>query len=114
MNCKEPLMDGLSYELKYEAGEWFVWTPDDEGGVIGVGTSKLNALLNALHNLAILSETIGRDVSSACGIHGLAAANQGKVNLNADLICVECGKYPADLPSNLCTGCAAYKEHTAI
>ena len=23
----------------------------------------------------------------------------------------ECGEYPADLPSNLCCGCDAYKEH---
>ena len=26
-------------------------------------------------------------------------------------ICEECGKYPADLPSNLCCGCNEYKEH---
>lgn len=28
-------------------------------------------------------------------------------------ICSECGKNPADLPSRLCTGCEAYREHTA-
>ena len=27
-------------------------------------------------------------------------------------ICDECGKYPADLPSKLCAGCEAYREHT--
>lgn len=25
--------------------------------------------------------------------------------------CEECGSYPADLPSKLCPGCEAYKEH---
>ena len=25
--------------------------------------------------------------------------------------CVECGIYPADYPSQLCTGCEAYQEH---
>lgn len=29
------------------------------------------------------------------------------------LLCEECGLYPADLPSKICPGCAAYKEHTA-
>ena len=28
------------------------------------------------------------------------------------LACDECGIYPADAPSRLCPGCAAYKEHT--
>lgn len=27
-------------------------------------------------------------------------------------MCEECGKYPADLPSKICSGCAAYREHT--
>jgi len=27
------------------------------------------------------------------------------------VICDECGKYPADLPSSLCPGCEAYQEH---
>jgi hypothetical protein len=26
--------------------------------------------------------------------------------------CEECRKYPADLPSRLCPGCDAYREHT--
>jgi len=26
-------------------------------------------------------------------------------------LCEECGQYPADTPSRLCTGCEAYKEH---
>jgi hypothetical protein len=29
-------------------------------------------------------------------------------------MCDECGKHPADLPSTVCVGCEAYKEHTAI
>ena len=36
-----------------------------------------------------------------------AASENGKT-------CQECGKYPADAPSKICVGCAAYKEHTAI
>ena len=28
--------------------------------------------------------------------------------------CSECGKYPADSPSSLCTGCDAYQDHTSI
>ena len=27
-------------------------------------------------------------------------------------LCEECGIYPADLPSKLCAGCDAYREHT--
>ena len=30
---------------------------------------------------------------------------------NSPKMCEECGEYPADLPSNLCCGCDAYKEH---
>jgi hypothetical protein len=26
-------------------------------------------------------------------------------------VCIECGKYAADLPSKLCPGCDAYREH---
>ncbi len=26
--------------------------------------------------------------------------------------CDDCGEEPADLPSKLCPGCAAYREHT--
>lgn len=29
-------------------------------------------------------------------------------------MCVECDKYPADPPGNLCPGCHAYKDHTAV
>lgn len=29
-------------------------------------------------------------------------------------ICRECGVYPADPPEEICVGCAAYKEHTAV
>lgn len=28
------------------------------------------------------------------------------------IMCDECGKYPADLPSKICPGCEAYREHT--
>lgn len=28
------------------------------------------------------------------------------------VLCVDCGKYPADLPSKLCPGCEAYREHS--
>ena len=27
-------------------------------------------------------------------------------------MCEECGEYPADLPSKLCVGCDAYRDHT--
>lgn len=30
---------------------------------------------------------------------------------DAPKMCIECGLYPADPPSNLCPGCEAYKEH---
>ena len=30
---------------------------------------------------------------------------------NSPKMCEECGQYPADLPSNLCCGCDAYKDH---
>ena len=30
---------------------------------------------------------------------------------NSPKMCEECGEYPADLPSKLCCGCDAYKEH---
>ena len=30
---------------------------------------------------------------------------------NSPKMCEECGQYPADLPSNLCCGFDAYKEH---
>lgn len=30
---------------------------------------------------------------------------------NSPKMCEECGQYPADLPSNLCCGYVAYKEH---
>jgi hypothetical protein len=33
-------------------------------------------------------------------------------NRAASVMCDECGKYPADLPSKLCSGCEAYREHT--
>jgi hypothetical protein len=29
-------------------------------------------------------------------------------------LCEECGKYPADVPSRLCVGCDAYREHTDV
>jgi hypothetical protein len=28
-----------------------------------------------------------------------------------DGLCIECGKYPKDLPSERCAGCDAYKDH---
>lgn len=41
--------------------------------------------------------------------HGRAVGNMS--SYASPKMCEECGKYPADLPSNLCCGCDAYKEH---
>ncbi len=45
----------------------------------------------------------------------LAAGITGTIELTQERpkTCSSCGKYRADPPSTLCTGCEAYQEHTA-
>lgn len=45
---------------------------------------------------------------------GRNGSRSGDGQSDKAVMCKECGKYPADLPSRLCPGCEAYREHTAI
>lgn len=42
----------------------------------------------------------------------LAGYGEEKPKRRRRVMCDECGKYPADLPSRICPGCDAYREHT--
>ena len=44
----------------------------------------------------------------------LDAADEFYESLIKPKLCSDCGLYPADLPSHICPGCEAYREHTAI
>lgn len=72
------------------------------------------------HDKRMTCELIVPDgvVPKLCHVHGVFApwkiadcTEQQVQPDNSPKMCEECGEYPADLPSNLCCGCDAYKEH---
>jgi hypothetical protein len=43
---------------------------------------------------------------------GIFAEYEEKPKRKRRVMCEDCRKYPADLPSRICPGCDAYREHT--
>ena len=69
--------------------------------------------------MKVYCEGCGQDCSHAYGTyegypyHIMCIPMRPKRDEMRPRKCSECGKYPADVPSDLCPGCDAYREHTA-
>jgi hypothetical protein len=50
----------LDYELRQDTeGDWTVWTPDNNGAVIGVGRTEQEAKADAVRNMESLIAELG-------------------------------------------------------
>ena len=65
--------------------------------------------IKKLYSLCCFAEDDGRLDLNNWGICG--KCHEATIFIEEDKLCDECGVYPKDYPSNLCTGCNDYKEH---
>lgn len=74
-------------------------------------TKQLNTVGDAL---ALVNEATQEEIRQCAPGESLNEYRKRMAPQPAKENCAECGKYPADWPSKICQGCAAYREHTAI
>lgn len=65
----------------------------------------------SLGKIPVVRDYDAGDHSGQPGLISLAAKGASPLPATKPPKCEDCGVYPADLPSKLCAGCEAYREH---